>query len=290
MALGFVFCVHQHFGFLTSFSVVDKADNSGMNNALSTSSAEEMSAAVINTAIYQADTEGGVSYRELAANVENTAQGAGVETAQVAEYIGALRTFTHDVTIGALPEGVGGQFDGSITIALDTVKVGPKGVEETIAKMQEVFDHEAYHALNHHTDAMMTWDGAPTVIIAGEGFTTTEIVEGLTVAETGEDFVSGKYKDHKRYLLSSIVQADLPLEDVKDAVNNTKDLKEIDDRGRAFEPTMAEYLNDAGINGDALVKASQTPEGFQRLQGAIVMATTRKRLKEAGVTSAALAA
>jgi len=117
-----------------------------------------------------------------------------------------------------------------ITIATSTIEIGDSGVSQTIARMQEVYDHELYHALNHHTDAMMTWDSDATIIIAGEGFSTTDIIEGLTVVETGEDFVSDGYKGHKKRLLSSIVAASLSLDDVRDAVNSTKDLTQIDDR------------------------------------------------------------
>ncbi len=203
-----------------------------MEYASSPSSAEDMSAAVINAAVEEAGHQS-VSYSSLAHSVETIASDVGVETPEVADYISALRTFTHDVTIGALPEGVGGQFDGSITIATNTVEVGSSGVMQTIAQMQEVYDHELYHALHHHTDAMMTWGGESNVVIAGQGFSTTDVIEGLTVAETGDEFVSQDYKNHRERLLSSIARAGISLDDVRAAVNRQKDLTLIDDRRRA---------------------------------------------------------
>lgn len=220
----------------SAFSFISSETNptimAHMEHLSSTSSAEDISAAVINTAVERQEQGGDTSYQEFATTVEDIANQAGVETPQVDAYIGALRTFSHDAAIGALPEGVGGQFDGAITIATNTVEVGADGVDKTIARMQEVYDHELYHALNGHTDAMMTWDGAPTVVIAGEGFDTTEVIEGLTVTETGEEFVSGGYKQHKSDLNSAIAKAGLNLDDVRNAVNEEHDFGLIDDRQR----------------------------------------------------------
>lgn len=200
-----------------------------------TSSAEEdVSIYIINTAAAQAEAEGGMSYTQLAQNIEKTAQEIGVEK-NVVEYVDALRTFSHDAAIAPLPDGIGGLYDGSITIATSTVEVGSGGVEQTVAQMQEVYDHELYHAVNNHTDAMMTWGGEPNVVIAGQEFSTTEVIEGLTVTDTGEEFVSEDYQNYAEDLQTAVYQVGLTLNDVRRAVNDEKDFTKIDDRKRVQE-------------------------------------------------------
>ena len=189
---------------------------------------------MINNAVKQAQEKGEVSGEQLAQTIEDVSTQAHIESPEVPKYIAALRTMSHDAAIGELPEGVGGQFDGSITIASSTMEVSSGGVSETIAQMQEVYDHELYHALHHHTDAMMTYEGSTNVIIAGEGFTTTELVEGLTVAKTGEKFVSDEYKSYKARLLQCIDKADLTLGDIEKAVDTQK-LVAVDDRAAEEE-------------------------------------------------------
>ncbi len=205
-----------------------------MHTAEHTPSAPEMTAAVINGAVDRAEDRGNVSAQELGRTIEYAAAGLELNDQEVRQYIAAIQRMSHDAAIGPLPDGVGGQFNGSITIATNTLKVpaaeaGRHGVSQTIARMEEAFEHELYHAMHHHTDPMMTYDGSSTVVIAGEGFETTEIIEGLTVATTGEEFVSEEYKSYKARLLQCIDEADLTLGNVEKAVDR-KDLGLIDDR------------------------------------------------------------
>lgn len=191
-------------------------------------------AAVINTAVKNAEERGGVSHRELAHTIDVSARQVGVESGTRA-YIDALCSFTHNVAVEPLPDGVGGQFGTSITMATATMEVGEAGCSQTIAQMQEVYKHELYHATNHHTDAMRTF-GDSTVIIAGEGFTTTNAIEALTVEMTGDIFVSGDYQSNNTQFFAKIDNAGLTIHDVQYAINEKHDLTLIDDR--MFDPII----------------------------------------------------
>ncbi len=203
-----------------------------MEHITSTSSAEELSVQVINTAVQDAEKNGALSTSEFATHVEKMSAASGMETPETARYISALRNVSHDATVGALPEGIGGQFDGEVTIATSTLEVGSEGIEKTIAQMQEVDRHEAYHALNQHLEPLQTVDGSGMVVIAGEEFSTTEVIEGLTVSETGNVFVSDGYRQHEDEVTSAIAEAGLSRDDLRRAVNDEKDLTQIDDRAR----------------------------------------------------------
>lgn len=217
-------------------SVMNDWRNTGaMHTAEHTPSAPEMTAAVINGAVDRAEDQGSVSARELGRTIEDAAEGLELNDQEVQQYVTAIQRMSHDAAIGPLPDGVGGQFNGSITVATDTLKVpaaeaGRYGVAQTIARMEETFEHELYHAMHHHTDPMMTYDGSSTVVIAGEGFETTEIIEGLTVDQTGAEFVSPEYRQYREDLFRAIAAADIDLNDLKAAVNEQHDFTLIDDR------------------------------------------------------------
>ncbi|MDD5623909.1 MAG: hypothetical protein PHI23_04340 [Candidatus Peribacteraceae bacterium] len=193
--------------------------------------AEATSVAVINGAVAEADG-GALSQHTLADRIEERAEG--VDLPGVSQYLAALRSFHHESIVTPLPEGVGGRFDGSsIEIATDTMEVGSEGVAETIARVQEVQAHELYHAVHHHTEALVTaGEGPSSVFIAGEGFSVTELIEGLTVAKTGDRFVSAQYREYKGRLLSCVGRAGLGLDDVEKAVNRRKDLRSLQPQER----------------------------------------------------------
>jgi hypothetical protein len=203
----------------------------------SPASEQDLSAALIqrNTE----DVEGQpLSAASLAGNIENDAQAFGVENQQLTAYINTLREMGHRVTVAALPEGVGGQFDGRITMAHATTEVTPENISSTIDCMKEVHRHEMYHATNGHLEGMRTM-GGDGALINGVSFTSTEIIEGLTVAETGNEFVSDGYHGYEADLTGAIAGAGLSMDRLRRAVNTEKDLGLIDDRRLEEEPVIA---------------------------------------------------
>jgi len=187
----------------------------------------DQTVAVINSIVEEAG--GALSPDELARRVqEHAEEAAGVNQGEVQQYISGLRELSHGAIIARLPAGVGGQYDGSgIEIADSTVEVSGS-VGETVDRMQEVMKHEAYHAMNNHLDPMKTAPDAGhyAVVIGGEGFENTELIEGLTVAQTGDQFVSAQYQAYKTRLLSAIGSAGISIGQVEQAVSD-KNLTQI---------------------------------------------------------------
>lgn len=161
---------------------------------------------------------------------------------EVHEYIEGVRKLSHDAIITELPPGIGGQFDGSdIAIAKETLKVGENGVVETVKQLEETNRHEMYHALNGHTDPLLMPGGSEpdgtkvksgNVVIDEKEFSETQVIEGLTVAKTGDTFVSEDYKSNAKEFSEALDRAGLGLSDAERAVNEEKDLTRIDDRYR----------------------------------------------------------
>lgn len=199
----------------------------------STQDSERAAANLVNETV---DTAEGQSNADLARSIETAAKEQGLEK-QTAEYVNVLREQSHAFVVDALPPGVGGQFDGSRIDVAPTVLTVDKSISQTVDQIQEVTAHEAYHAMHNHTDAMMSYAGGPRVVIAGQEFTETEIIEGLTVADTGNQFVSDGYRQHEEKLRSAAASAGIGMDAVRVAVNEKKDLTEIDDRRTA--PSLA---------------------------------------------------
>ncbi len=211
-----------------------------MNTQNQISSAEDMSAAVINSTVAEMERGGPVSHTAIAHDVEQNARELGLENnTGIVSYVGGLRNSAHHFVVTTLDEGVGGLYDGNqIQIAVSTIKVGTH-TNDTVSRMREVIQHEEYHLKYDHTEPMTTFDAGQNVIISGERFTMTETVEGLTVNKTGKKHVSAEYVDHERRLLAAATKAALTISDVANAVNISKDLTAIDDRNRSPEGEMA---------------------------------------------------
>jgi hypothetical protein len=190
--------------------------------------------AVINETLEENGT--GASNDKLAREIEQAATERGLEK-ETANYVHALREQSHSFVVDALPPGVGGQFDGSSIDVAPGVLIVDRSIEETVDRMKEVTAHEAYHAMHNHTDAMMTYAGEPTVVIAGEEFSTTDIIEGLTVADTGNQFVSDEYQEMEERVRRATARAGIGLDGAREAVNQAKDLTTIDDR--RVSPSLA---------------------------------------------------
>ena len=74
--------------------------------------------------------------------------------------------------------------------------------------------------------------GEVVVTIGNVEFTEVSLIEGLTVAETGNAFVSEDYRRYESDLKTAVSAADLTLDAVRTAVNTEKDLSRIDDANR----------------------------------------------------------
>lgn len=236
-----------------------------MQNAPSTSSAHEMAAAVINTAVTNAEKNGKASPKKIADDVEVLIEMTGAETPEAKEYVTMLRDKSHAYIVTTLPDGIGGlNTPNSTEVAASTLKVDEKGgIAQTIDRAKETKRHEIYHAVNNHTAPIATYgseeaesteveptditpdqptevdDTEAAVVVGNKEFEVEEFVEGVTVLETGANHVSGGYKGHKSDVESAMAQANLTIGDVRQALNKDHDLSQIDDRARKVTPALA---------------------------------------------------
>jgi hypothetical protein len=158
------------------------------------------------------------------------------EKAKVQHYITVTRSALHGMTIQPLSPGIGGIYNGtSITMATSTLMVGAT-IGSSLDQITETADHEKYHQANDHLAPMIMGSSAEAghvVTIGGEAFTDTEAVEGLTVYETGHGSVSSKYVSHMQRLMSAAIHAALTVDDLREAINEKKDYRLLDDADRA---------------------------------------------------------
>lgn len=202
-----------------------------MQNARETSSAEMMAAETIN-AVTESEANSAVAPSVLATRIE-LAAALLPEDAQplVSEHVAGLRNLESDVVIEPLDAGVGGQYDGSVSIATDTILVDQSGIGETVERMAEVDAHEAYHRDHGHLDPLATvesQEGNTVVTIGGRGFDRTALTEAVTVIETGQEFVSEGYKKYVRDLQDAVAVSSVTYAQIRDALNK-RNLVDVDD-------------------------------------------------------------
>lgn len=158
--------------------------------------------------------------------------------ARVERFVANIRGFLSGTKVGKLPEGVGGQYDGSaITLAATTLDPAEGGDAAVALRTKETVDHEKYHKAGRHTERVIkgaSANGEFVVTIGGENFTLEELIEGLTVRQTNRDhleLVSDEYKGFVAKLDRAIAASSrkLSVEDVEEALNKRKDLRLIDD-------------------------------------------------------------
>ena len=186
------------------------------------------------TAINDAVSAGG-SGTEIISRVRSNAEELGTaEKARVDYYIAGIRPAIAEMIVTDLGNGIGGMNKGSeVFMATSTIMVG-QDIEQTVDMAAEVKKHEVYHQKNKHTDPMQVVDGTRTsvaLVMGGKEFTDTKFIEGLTVSQTGHEFVSTEYVQYESDFLSAINTAELSIEEVEAAVT-AKDLTLIDDRRR----------------------------------------------------------
>ena len=206
-----------------------------MSESLQIDSAEAL---ITNVVEAQAAESGSFSAQKLASSVTDAA-GVLPENEQqlVSQYVASLGNFTHGEIIKTLPEeNVAGLYNGNIFIDTDTVEVPEGGITEAIAHMEETVRHEAYHALHKHLAPITVGgsaEGDIAVTIGEIGFTRTELIEGLTVLDTGNVFVSDEYREFQANLEKGVANSDISMDDVRTAVNKEKDLTKINDHSAA---------------------------------------------------------
>ncbi len=164
------------------------------------------------------------------------------ERATIDSYIAAMRPIYAAMVVDEFSGNIAGLYDGSQIYVDQAVMMVGESVDTTIAQAQEVYDHETYHQANNHLAPMKVVAGMRDgvyAVIGGVAFTQTELIEGLTVAETGNQFVSAEYKAHERAIRKAADASGEGISGIAEAVNNKKDLTLIDDRAKAPLTTLS---------------------------------------------------
>lgn len=197
---------------------------------------EQEALAYINGTIAEETEKGSLDAKDIAEKIEENTKGMREETrAEVGKYIDGIEPHIEGSTIDRLPQNIGGQYDGEkITIAAATLSVH-NSIGETLRRVEETGEHEKYHEEHEHTEDLQAApdaEGEEIVTIGGKKFTQTELIEGLTVQETGEEFVSTDYKNKADNLRTYTASVGISLEQLRAAVNKEKDVTLLDDRVR----------------------------------------------------------
>lgn len=205
---------------------------------------EQQAIAYINGTIAKEAEKGSANGAELARTIEENTKhlSEGVRN-HVRTYTKGVVDIAHDTEVRPLERGVGGQYDGRTkTIATNTMMVR-KNIMTTVKNVTQTGKHETYHEENDHLAPLAPAPSAvgdTVVTIGNKKFTEEALVEGLTVKETGHDFVSDEYVGFKDGLEAAVASSDITLDDVKKAVNEDKDLTAIDDEAREMEKAGTE--------------------------------------------------
>lgn len=197
---------------------------------------EQEAAELINRTLEEEEQTGVRSPEQMQQDIrEKTEHLRGETREKVSEYLDGMVDATKGTSVEELGRGIGGLYNGSERkIARDTVEVRG-GIRETVERMREVSKHELYHAAHHHLAPMetaATKEEQDDLRLGGASFTEEEFIEGLTVHDTGNTFVSEGYRGHENKLVSAASAAGMSMGEVRRAINEEKDLTLIDDRTR----------------------------------------------------------
>jgi hypothetical protein len=206
-----------------------------------TTDADAQAANIINEHV-----EGASSASDLQRKIEQDTRAITDETrTKINTYVSGMKDATKGAVIDELDAGVGGLYNGKEQIIAESTLEVSGSIEQTVNRIGEVSRHEAYHATNKHLESMQTAAGQgseETLVLGGKSFKNdTPLVEGLTVHDTGNEFVSDQYVQYEEELVSAASAAGVSMDEVRNAVNVEKDLTLIDDRTRedAAEPQYA---------------------------------------------------
>lgn len=131
-------------------------------------------------------------------------------------------------------ERIEGMWDGQkITISPDLLLEIVHG--EDVAYLRAVRAHEDYHEKNRHLDRFKIGETASAgaiVTIGGIGFTETELIEGMNTLDVSmpAGHEAPSYRSYANKILEAIKKSKkVSLNDVRRAINKTKDLRSIED-------------------------------------------------------------
>lgn len=194
---------------------------------------------IVADLVYEYVADGKFSESELR---ESASDESPEVRSQINSYIQSVRPVIAAMEVCTLDSNTGGLCDGSEIYINSSVLYINGTVQQTAAQMHEVLAHEQYHLDNGHLEAMSTFgDDTSFVVMGGEDFSRTAFIEGLTVAQTGDQFVSATYVEYKNRLLHCIGEAGFTLDDVEKAVKK-RDVTPLDDRSQhAPEPIANNY-------------------------------------------------
>lgn len=166
----------------------------------------------------------------------------GAERQKVEKYIADMRQIFNDMVMDDLGGNTAGLYNGKNIFIDRNVLTVNGSLDETVSRSQEVYEHEKYHAENNHTEPLqIVGDTRADIaaVIGGREFSQTELIEGLTVMQTGHAYVSDGYLGYERELELAMQEARLEIDEIEAALNKDKDLTKIDDRTRQPEKTLA---------------------------------------------------
>lgn len=190
--------------------------------------ADEKTAAVINKALdeQKGETDAGGLINAIQEKTEGLQSDV---RSRISKFVTGIRPNLEGVRIRQLESGIGGQWNGETTISTSTLEVRGS-IEETLRRTEEVAEHEGYHDENDHKGIGNSagGDGA-FVTIGGVEMTEEAFIEGLTVSQTGNEFVSDEYRSFESDFQKAVGAAGISIEEVETAVKE-KDLASIDDR------------------------------------------------------------
>ncbi|MFH1286180.1 MAG: hypothetical protein ABII02_00295 [Candidatus Magasanikbacteria bacterium] len=133
---------------------------------------------------------------------------------------------------------VGGIYEkGKVAISPNTLRIyDPSKIDEAKERVTFVKEHEEYHKEHAHDQKIKRADssvGEKIVTIGGESFTEIELVEAINMIDVpnSTEFASGQYKKWAKNLLAAVSRAreEVKIDDVRRAINEKKDVSEIDD-------------------------------------------------------------
>jgi hypothetical protein len=168
------------------------------------------------------------------------------------EITNSIRDSIKSTTLSDLPTQVGGQYNQREEIHLNqnlfnfTKQIPGQSVsgtiEETTAKINHIYNHEAQHAEHRDHKPMQFLGQTPTLILGGETFSPVELIEGANMSVTGTHSSQGKQvvsldymRMHKKFQRAV----------ARSNYNHTEILTAVKDRDVTLIDDRANFLNQA---------------------------------------------
>lgn len=202
-----------------------------MVNAIEMGSPTIDAHALINASV----TQGG-GRKEILERIEAGKEALeAAEQAKVTTYIVGIQKNTRGTVVTTLDPGIGAQWDGTQIEMAQASLIVDKSIDQTLAMTKEIWEHENFHKVHKHTAPMKVVEGTREdvgVLLGGVEISQRDLIEAVTVINTGDQFVDREYTTFVDTLNGALTTADgVTLSDVEKAVNG-HDLTLIDDRTR----------------------------------------------------------